>query len=308
MFFADLHCDTLSLLNDSNFFDKDSINNVSYDKLVAGNVKLQTFAVCVPYNGIESSYNRGMKLISDYKKITSNSCLTPITDRRTLSLIENSCKIGTVLALEGCDMLNGNIENLCKVYDMGVRILSLTWNNTNSFSGGIGENNLGLTEKGVMLLKKCEKIGVLIDVSHISEKGFWDIADMASKPFVATHSNVRAICNNKRNLDNKQLYAIKKSGGCVGINFYPPFLNNCGVAAVDDIIAHIEYMAGYIGTRYIAFGSDFDGVDNNLPDEIHSPRDFYKIYERLLQLNYTQNETDDICQRNFIRVFSSILK
>lgn len=308
MFFADLHCDTLGFLSNGDFFAEDSSNNVSYNKLVSGNVKFQIFAVCVPYNGKESSYRRGMNLISNYKKITADSRVIPVTDGQTLNLAENSRNIGTVLALEGCDMLEGDIANLYKVYDMGVRVLSLTWNNSNVFSGGIGENKSGLTAKGRELFKVCESLGILADVSHISEKGFWDIADTALNSFVATHSNAKAVCDNKRNLDNEQLSAIAKSGGCVGINFYPPFLNNCGSATIDDIIAHIEYIAGRIGTRHIAFGSDFDGVDNNLPDGIHSPRDFYKIYERLLQLNYSQTETDNICRNNFIRVFSSVLK
>lgn len=308
MFFADLHCDTLGLLNDCDFFDANSLNNISYDKLVSGNVKFQTFAVCVPCKDNESSHKRGTQFILNYKKIISDSRIIPITDKNSLKLCENYENIGAILALEGCDMLEGDITELYRAYDAGVRILSLTWNNSNSFSGGIGDNSFGLTAVGRKLVSECENLGILIDVSHISEKGFWDIANIAAKPFVATHSNAKAICDNKRNLDNEQLFAIKKSGGCVGINFYPPFLSNTSKATIDSVIAHIDYISGLIGPQYVALGSDFDGVCDNLSEGISGPQDFFKIYEGLLKLNYSQEDAENICGKNFIRILSTVLK
>lgn len=308
MFFTDCHCDTLGLLDKYDFFEEDSLANVSYNKLVKANVKLQTFAICVPNDGKMSSYDRGNKLILNYKKILSNNNIMPVTDKKTLNMLLNSQKTGTILALEGCDMLEARPDAFDYIYDVGVRILSLTWNNSNVFSGGIKENNSGLTAKGKDLLHNCEKKGILIDVSHISEKGFWDIVSISSRPIIATHSNAKKICKNKRNLDDKQLSAVKNKKGCVGINFYPPFLNDSLSASVDDVINHIEYIAGLIGPLHVALGSDFDGVDNNLPKGIGGPQDIYKIYERLLQLNYSQEDVDNICGNNFIRLLLSILK
>lgn len=307
-FFADCHCDTLDLIDEATFFDDCSTNNVSYKKLKEGNVKLQTFAVCAPLTQYASPYARCIELMSRYDKITSHDGIIKITDKKSLDIVKHSEKIGSLLALEGCDVLEDDKDKIYEMYERGVRLLSLTWNNSNSFSGGIENNDKGLTQIGRELILLCNDMGILVDVSHISEKGFWDIASVSSKPFVATHSNAKSICKNKRNLCDEQLFAIKESGGCVGINFYPPFLNNAGIANTDDIIRHIEYISGLIGTKYVAIGSDFDGVCNNLPVGINSSRDLYKIRERLLKLNYSQEDTNGICGNNFMNVLSLILK
>lgn len=307
-FFADCHCDTLDITDESAFFDDNSTNNVSYKKLKEGNVKLQTFAICVPSTKYSSPYARCLELMSKYDKITSHSGIIKITDKKSLDDLQCSEKLGTLLALEGCDAIENGKNVIDEMYKRGVRILSLTWNNSNSFSGGICANDSGLTQSGRELVLRCNDMGILVDVSHISEKGFWDIASVSSKPFVATHSNAKRICNNKRNLSDEQLLALKASGGCVGINFYPPFLSDNGMANADDVICHIEYISGLIGASHIAIGSDFDGVCNNLPLGIASSRDLYKIRERLLKLNYSQEDTDGICGKNFLRVLSLILK
>lgn len=308
IFFSDCHCDTLGVFDDADFFGNGELSNISYKRLRQGNVGLQTFAVCVPDADGKRSYERGMGLISAYKRMTSYEGILSITGRSSLTQCTDRHVLGALLALEGCDMLGGEPDGIYELYNMGVRMLSLTWNNSNPFSGGISENKEGLSDKGKELLKICEEIGILVDTSHISQRGFWDIAERATRPFVATHSNAKHICKNKRNLDNGQLLEIRDSGGCVGINFYPPFLNDSGSASADDVIRHIEYMAGLIGTRHVAIGSDFDGVDNNLPRGICGPQDLCKIAEALLRLNYTEEDTEDICGKNLIRVLNDVLK
>ena len=153
-----------------------------------------------------------------------------------------------------------------------------------------------------------ERLGMVVDVSHLSNKGFWDVMEIAKKPIVASHSNALALCSHPRNLSDDQLKALKKNGGVTGINFCASFLENNSNATLDDIVRHIEYINGLIGEGHVGFGSDYDGVDNNLPKGGENPSCFDAIAERLLKLNYSEKSVSDICHGNFLRVFKEVLK
>ena len=308
-YIIDTHCDTLALLNKNNFLCGSSNMNLSLPRLIRGDVKLQCFAVCVHPDLNGKCFYEGMKLINEYDKLTSNThMLMPIKSKEDIKELLASDKIGAMLTVEGGDMLEGNKDNFDILFEKGMRMFSPTWNNSNCLCGGIGENSDGLTDFGKEILLRCEEKGVIIDVSHISEKGFWDTAELASKPFIASHSNAKSLCSNKRNLDNKQLEAIKAHSGCVGVNFYPPFLNNSGKASTDDIIRHIEYIASCIGIEYVSIGSDFDGVENDLPKGMEHPGKLQNICESLRKLNYSESDIDLVCHGNMLRIMNNILK
>ena len=306
MIIFDCHCDTLGLLKDDDTFYTDSSLNASYPALVEGGVALQTFAVCSPSTG-KDHIARAHKMIHRYNDITSSGKLKKILSVSDLDDIICGKAMGALLAFEGADTLCVDVDSLDKYFDMGLRALTLTWNNSNPFCGGIGEDKEGLSKSGKELVSRCNQKGILIDVSHISHKGFWDVAEMMESPFVATHSNAFSLCGHKRNLNDDQLRAIAKANGIVGMNFYPPFLNNEGVATLDDVIRHIEYISSLIGTDHIAIGSDFDGVDGNLPKGLESAGDLQKIPDRLLQLNYSEDEVKAICYGNYLRVLKCVL-
>ncbi len=295
-YIADCHCDTLGLLSENDFFAHDTSTNINYHKLKRGNVLLQVFAVCTPG---ENAYRRGIVLIDRYKALCKcNDVILPVESAEDINQLCHDNRLGVMLALEGADVLEGDIEKLNEMYRHGVRMLTVTWNNSNPFCGGIGEDKEGLSPLGEELVKRCNELGIIIDVSHISNKGFWDVAEISCRPFIASHSNAKALCNHKRNLTDEQMKAIAKADGIVGINYYPPFLNSSGEATVDDVIRHIEYMAGLIGTEHIALGSDFDGTDGVLPKGLSSPEDVQKIPERLLKLNYSDEQVEAICWIN----------
>lgn len=282
--------------------------NLSLPRLIRGNVGIQCLAICVHPNEKKSCFAQGMQLINHYDHLCHNiDALSPIKNTHDIEKTIELHKIGVMLTLEGADMLDSEFNNIDILYEKGVRMFAFTWNNSNFLSGGIGENKQGLTSQGFKMIKKCEDLGIIIDVSHISEQGFWEIAENSHKPFIASHSNARALCDHKRNLSDKQLCAIKKCNGTVGINFYPPFLCDSGTASVDDIIIHIEYIAALIGTEHISIGSDFDGTDNDLPKGMEHPGKFQSIPNRLARLNYTQHQIDSICHLNMIRIFNECL-
>ena len=308
-YIIDTHCDTLALLRKNNFLCGSSDMNLSLPRLIRGDVKLQCFAVCVHPDSNGKCFYDGMKLINEYDKLTSNThMLMSIKNKGDIKELLASDKIGAMLTVEGGDMLEGNKDNFDILFEKGMRMFSPTWNNSNCLCGGIGENSDGLTDFGKEILLRCEEKGVIIDVSHISEKGFWDATELVSKPFIASHSNAKSVCSNKRNLDNEQLKAIKAHSGCVGVNFYPPFLNNSGKASTDDIIRHIEYIASCIGIEYVSIGSDFDGVENDLPKGMEHPGKLQNLCERLRKLNYSESDIDLVCHGNMLRIMNCVLK
>ena len=147
---------------------------------------------------------------------------------------------------------------------------------------------------------------MLVDVSHLSEQSFWDVSDLCKGPFIASHSNSKAICSHRRNLTDDQILAINKSGGTIGINLCPDFLANSGKANISDIIRHIEYIASLAGIDCIALGSDFDGI-HDLPEGIKGVQDIRKIFEALLRLNYTEETLAKIAGENIIRIVKEVL-
>lgn len=300
-FIVDTHCDTLALLGKNNILCGNTDMELSFPRLLQGNVKLQCFAICV------KCFSDGLRLINEFDKLIKSNLFSRIETREDAEALCKAPQIGAMLTVEGGDILDENESNIDILFKRGMRMLSLTWNNSNFLCGGIGENKDGLTKSGKRILKRCTEKGIIIDTSHISEKGFFELADNISVPFIASHSNAMGVCANKRNLSDKQLEIIKEHSGCIGINFYPPFLNNSGIACVDDIMRHIEYIAEKIGIEYIGIGSDFDGVENNLPEGMKHPGKLQAICERLYKLNYSQKYIDMICHENMLRVFKNIL-
>ncbi len=308
----DAHCDTLSLMAHYAADLQEINNHISIEKLTKGNVCIQFFAAWTnPVDKPNSYLESGLKLIDTYNNMLDmyRHSLMPILHYEDAVNALHSEKIGCVLAVEGGEILEGELANLNLLYELGVRLMTLTWNYTNDLSSGIGDENnedMGLSEFGRTVVYHMNKLGMLIDLSHISYRGFWDVCELSNMPVIASHSNSKTVCNHKRNLDDRQLEAIAKKEGIVGINFYPPFLSNDGVADITDIIRHIEYIAGLIGIDYIGFGSDFDGI-GKVPQGIKGAQSYLNIIEELLKLNYKEEHIEKICNKNMLRVLKMTL-
>ncbi len=215
---------------------------------------------------------------------------------------------GAVLSLEGGEPIT-SLAALRNLYRLGVRIIALTWNFSNHIASGAAETDesRGLTKFGRSVVGEMNRLGIFADVSHLNDKSFYDVAEATTLPILATHSNSRSVCRSKavcpveRNLTDEQFRVICGSGGCVGINFCPDFLNESGRAGIDDIVKHIERFMSLGGENHIGIGADFDGVDA-LPDGIRGCEDLYKVFDRLLALNYTEEQVEKISHKNFERV------
>ena len=213
-------------------------------------------------------------------------------------------KMAAFLSVEGAELLDCSTERLEEAYALGVRSVNLTWNHVNALSGtNVEETNRGLTEQGRAFVQKAEKLGVLVDVSHLSDPGFWDVAETLSGPFWASHSNARGVFSQPRNLTDEQFTAIIDHNGVAGLNLYAAFLGK--EPDVDTVIAHLEHWLELGGARNVSLGGDLDGC-SRLPAGFTGVESWALLYERLLQRNYAETLIQDMFFNNLMRVVSEV--
>jgi len=302
----DCHCDTASLLVSKNYSLLNNTGHIDLNRASKYRPYAQFFAIFNDMrSGIDAERAFETKLSAFFKEIESSSdyiSLCKSGDEAKIAA-ENG-KIAAFLSIEGAEQIGCSVEKLRYYHSLGLRAVNITWNYENELSGSCAENpKKGLSEKGRAFVKECCKIGVIPDVSHISERGFWDTIETSDKPVIASHSNSKKLCNHVRNLTDEQYLAIIKSGGVAGINLYTEFLGTN--ADIDTVFAHIEHFLSLGGEKNIAIGADFDGCDS-LPKGINGIEDIHKIYERLLKANYSQILVDDIFYNNMFNLVSSL--
>jgi membrane dipeptidase len=213
------------------------------------------------------------------------------------------------LHIEGAEAIDSNFYALEDLHRRGLRSLGLVWSRENAFGYGVPmahpatpDIGPGLSGAGRDLVRACNRLGILLDVSHLNEKGFWDLARITDRPIVASHSNVHAICASSRNLTDKQLDAIKESGGLVGINFHVAFLRPDGGYGRDmplEVIAdHAAYLVDRLGEDCVALGSDFDGCV--LPRDIGDVTGLGRLMETLDARGFSSGLLEKIAWRNWV--------
>lgn len=208
------------------------------------------------------------------------------------------------LSVEGAELLDCDLQKLKLAHDLGVRAVNLTWNYENALSGSNAESpEKGLTFQGKSFVRRMEELGMLVDVSHLSDPGFWDVAVELRGPIFASHSNSRAVCPHKRNLTDEQFSAIIKSGGVAGLNLCDEFLGE--VSEIDTIVRHIEHWFSLGGEKNVSLGGDWDGI-SGMPKGISGIQDIGKLADRLLQLNYSEERVEGIFYRNLLEVVRKV--
>ncbi len=218
-----------------------------------------------------------------------------------------------VLHIEGCEALDADLRMLDVLYAAGLRSLGPVWSRSNIFAHGVPfrfpsspDTGDGLTDLGARLIKRCNELRVLVDLSHMNEKGFWDIARLSDAPLVASHSNAHALCPSSRNLTDKQLAAIRESGGLVGVNYAVSFLRADGgrVAAtpLDTVVDHIAYLVERLGEDGVGLGSDFDGA--MIPEAIGSVAGLPNLVAAMRARQFGEPLIEKICFENWMRVLA----
>lgn len=213
-------------------------------------------------------------------------------------------KSAAFLSVEGAELLDCDLGRLEEAYQMGVRAVNLTWNHQNALSGTNAEaSDQGLTEQGLAFVRRMNELGMLVDVSHLSDPGFWDVANLCKGPFLATHSNARAVFSHPRNLTDAQFTAIIEHHGAVGLNMFPAFLGEH--ANMDTVITHLEHFLALGGEQTVALGGDWDGISAT-PAGLRGIQDMDRLYERLLRQNYQETLVRDLFYNNLMRVVNEV--
>ena len=215
-------------------------------------------------------------------------------------------KLAAVLAIENSEAVERSLNILHALHLLGVRSIGLTHNPNTWASTGNNESDMGggLTRFGIDLVQEMNRLGMLIDVSHISERGFWDVLDISERPVIASHSNCETLCRHPRNLTNEQLKALAANGGVVGITFVPGFITVDGWTKTPpfaQLINHFTYAIDIAGIEHVGIGSDFDGGGDLLPDA----RAFPKITEELSARGYSDEDIQKVLGGNHLRVFEA---
>lgn len=306
----DAHCDTiLEMLNQNQELKKNSLH-LDLERLRQYEEYIQVFAAFIDQKEISCSpVTQCVKMLekihSEIERNREDVMLILSAEDLTTAMEEKKC--GAILSIEGGEALAGSLENLWMYDKLGVRLITLTWNYANEIADGICESRGGgLTEFGRKTVAAMEALGIVVDVSHLSVQGFWDVAEMTKYPFVASHSCVKALCGHPRNLDDDQIQLLVQREGGIGINFYPEFLSDTSKCDIETILAHMEYILERGGERVLGLGSDFDGV-SCLPEGIDGVENVCDIVSAMQSRNWPQTLIDRICFGNFYRIFSQTL-
>ncbi|MEE0868107.1 MAG: membrane dipeptidase [Clostridia bacterium] len=289
----DCHCDTLTIKNLTH-----TKSHLKYGDMLKYNRYIQVFAICAEKC---EPYMHALHHIRRYNRLTRKYAIEKVEQKSDL----RRARQGAILALEGGDALYENIYALDRFYKMGVRLLTLTWNNENAVAGNITQDfDGGLTPFGKKIIRRCEELGVVVDLSHIGDRSFFDVCAASEKPFICSHSNSRSICGEMRNITDNQFRELMRRGGVLGINFYPLFLG--GEGSIKEIVKHIEHFCGMGGEKNIGMGSDFDGI-SHMPKGCSGASFFADIANELLRLNYKEEITQNILFDNFYNLFEKLL-
>ena len=265
------------------------------------------FAHFVPKRNLSPKARRAelMKMHKRYLSLISAERITPIFAFNDLS----PGGIHSLFSVEGGGGLFADSPELTSLYASGLRMLGIAWdkNELCASSGEVGGDDYGLTPDGVDLVRKCDEMKIIIDISHISDRGFWDLCDASKRPFVATHSNFRAICNHRRNLTDAMARELLRRGGIVGINLYPPHLQKEGGADINDIIRHIDYGLSILGEDAVALGLDIDGTGGSYPRGLSLSSSMQDRLVNILLSHYPERVVRKIAGENVLDFLSRAL-
>lgn len=321
---ADMHCDTIGALlwKRREGMEAGLLNNdlhMDLRRMKKAEYLLQNFALFVDQNETEDPYlecKEEYRIFCEEMERNQES----IAWGRTYKEIEKCQKEGKMAALltiEEGEVCQGDLRRLREFYDLGVRMMTLTWNYDNSLStSALGHmppcgrsyegKRPGLTETGISFVEVMEELGMIPDVSHMSDAGIKDMLEIAKKPFVASHSNARALCAHPRNLTDDQLKRMGEKGCVIGANFYSRFLKKGADFTKTEWIAdHILYMTDKAGVESVGFGTDFDGIDCEL--EMESCAGIQSLAEVLKRRGMSETQLEKVFYKNVLRIYQELL-
>lgn len=303
---VDLHSDTILDVASGarDITGRTASGHIDLPRLRDGGVDVQVFALFVHPRYAGGGFPRVSELLDAFDRLEARS---PRLGRATtVAEVEQAVRtdrLAVVLAVENGTAIDGRLEHLDGLHARGVRMMSLTWNNSNDLAdGAVEEIRGGLTPLGRDVVMRMQELGMVIDVSHLSERSFWDVVEATTGPLVATHSNAAALTPHRRNLSDAQLAALAARSGIVGVNFYPAFT---GGAALTHVLAHVDYLVDAMGPDHVALGSDFDGFSQTVQD-LEDVSRLPNLTAGLLERGHPPEAVRGILGGNALRVFRQV--
>jgi len=308
---VDLHCDTLPFLQGKTAAElRNNSLQVDLARLRSGAVLAQQFAIYLDLAQEQEPYRRCQEILNWFHTVLPavQDELMLVRSAGELAEARQTGRIAALLAIEDGGILEGKPERLAEMYAFGVRSVTLTWNYPNE----IGYPNFnwqyrrqGLTGFGCQLVDEMQRLGMLVDVSHLSDQGFYDVAARAKRPFIASHSNARAVTDHHRNLTDDMIRCLAEQGGIMGFALVPAFLADDERGGMPELVQHIRHAYQVGGAEVLALGSDFDGTDGRL--EISNSGEWPLLPDYLAAAGFSSGLIDKLCWQNAWRVLNDCL-
>jgi len=308
----DGHCDTVLRILDGKcrFVERSNEGHVDLPRLREGGVDAQIFAGCVGGPQVERPLAAFLRMADALlQEIEAHpEALRLARCAADVEAAKAAGQVACVLSMEGAEPLEGELAVLRTLHRLGLRNLGLVWSGRNPLGSGVfgeGIDDEGLSAFGKQVVREANRLGVMVDVSHLNERGFWNVIEITERPVVASHSNARALFDHPRNLWDAQIRAIAETGGLVGVVF--TFLTEPREAAtLGHVLDQIDYMVGLVGPEHVGLGSDFDGI-RHPPAGLEDVSCMGAITQGLLARGYAEEEVRKILGLNWLRVFREVV-
>lgn len=319
---VDMHCDTIGELWKAEKAGK-SISlrsnslHIDLEKMQKGDYLLQNFAMFVFLGREKDPLVNVLEMIDVYNRAMAENAdiIGPVLKYEDIEKNRAAGKLSGMLTIEEGAVLKGNPYVVRSLYQLGVRMLTLTWN----FENEIGYPNTivkakdydpsrhyGLKPEGIEIVREMNRVGMIVDVSHLGDDGFWDVVKYSDSPFVASHSNARAVCNHTRNMTDDMIRALADKGGVMGLNFCGDFLNPNGKSRVEDMVRHAKHIINVGGSDILGLGTDYDGIDGDL--ELDHCDKMPLLAQEMERQGFSTQQIEKIFHGNVLRLYREVLK
>lgn len=321
----DTHCDTLKCLfdeftkprnsmweyrGDIGMGTRSSIGHLDIPRMIEGGVNCQIFAVSSERSRMPAYPLRTAIMMIErfYQECEAIPMLEPVTNHKGIVEAKKKGKTAGLLSIEGADVIEGRIEILATFHRLGVRMVGLVHSLRNPLADGVADRRTGggLSELGAQAVEEMDRLGMIIDVSHLNDEGFWDVLELTKNPIIASHSNSRVICNHPRNMTDEMITALAENGGVMGMNFAPSFVHP-KEATLEGIVDHIDHIVDLVGPNHVGLGSDYDGIPST-PKGLEDVTKMPDITRELVKREYTREDIEKILGGNHLRLFKQVIR
>ncbi len=310
----DAHCDTLIpvLAGERGLAERSAQGHIDLPRLLDGGVTAQVFALFIEDQYLPAGAAKQTLRLLDtlYGALTDHAAqLMLALQAKDIEQAKEEHKVAAVVGFEGAEALEGDLGLLRVFHGLGLRLLTIAWSRRNRAADGVAEARTGggLTNLGWQLVEECNKLGIILDISHLAPAGVSHVLEASAAPIIASHSNAHALCPHGRNLTDEQLEGVARTGGVIGVTFVPAFIHEDEEqASLDRLLDHIDHIVDVAGIDHVGLGSDFDGFGPEAPQGLEDVTCMPSITAGLVERGYSADDVRKVLGLNFLRVFRKV--